>query len=188
MPAAPGPCPMQPVPVPPLDSGQMEATLQRLASDLLALVKPEEEVVLLGIRSRGLPLAERLATFLRAATGSPVPVGSLDITLYRDDLTEMVGSPIVRPTEIPFTLKDRTVVLVDDVLYTGRTVRSAMDALLDHGRPHRVMLLVMADRSGRELPIQADLAGVKVEVPAGHRVAVRVKEIDGEDGVTVEAC
>ena len=180
MPAAPGPCPMDP--------GQVEATLGRLAAELVAQLKPQEEVVLLGIRSRGLPLAERLATLLRATTGAQVPVGALDITLYRDDLTEMVGSPIVRPTEIPFTLKDRTVILVDDVLYTGRTVRSALDALLDHGRPHRVMLLVLADRSGRELPIQADFAGVRVEVPPGHRVAVRLKEIDGVDGVTVEAC
>jgi len=180
MPVAPGPCPMDP--------GQMEATLRRLATDLVDRVKPDEEIVLLGIRSRGLPLAERLATFLRANTGAPIPVGTLDITLYRDDLTEMVGSPIVRPTEIPFTLKDRTVVLVDDVLYTGRTVRAALDALLDHGRPRRVMLLVMADRSGRELPIQADLAGLRVEVPPGHRVSVRIKEIDGEDGITVEAC
>lgn len=180
MPADQGPCPMDP--------GQMEATLQRLAQDLLAHVQPQEEVVLLGIRSRGLPLAERLATRLRAISGARVPVGALDITLYRDDLTEMVGSPIVRPTEIPFTLKDRTVVLVDDVLYTGRTVRAALDALLDHGRPHRVLLLVMAERSGRELPIQADFAGLKVEVPRGQRVAVRLREIDGVDGVTVEAC
>lgn len=180
MPADLGPCPMDP--------GQMEATLRRLAQDLLAQVQPKEEVVLLGIRSRGLPLAERLATLLRATTGAQVPVGALDITLYRDDLTEMVGSPIVRPTEIPFTLKDRTVVLVDDVLYTGRTVRAALDALLDHGRPHRVMLLVMADRSGRELPIQADFVGLKVAVPTGQRVSVRVQEIDGVDGVTVENC
>ncbi len=178
MPAAP--CPMDP--------GQMETTLRRMAADLVAQLKPQEEVVLLGIRSRGLPLAERLATLLRTTTGAQVPVGALDITLYRDDLTEMVGSPIVRPTEIPFTLKDRTVILVDDVLYTGRTVRSALDALLDHGRPHRVMLLVLADRSGRELPIQADFAGVRVEVPPGHRVAVRLREIDGVDGITVEAC
>jgi pyrimidine operon attenuation protein/uracil phosphoribosyltransferase len=166
----------------------MEAVLQRLSADLLAHLQPQEEVILLGIRSRGLPLAERLATLLRAATGAQVPVGALDITLYRDDLTEMVGSPIVRPTEIPFTLKDRTVILVDDVLYTGRPVRAALDALLDHGRPHRVMLLVMADRSGRELPIQADFAGIKVQVPKGHRVAVRLQEIDGVDGVAVEAC
>ena len=185
MPAAPGPCPVDPCP---MDPGQMEATIRRLASDLLTRVQPEEEIVLLGIRSRGLPLAERLATILRATTGAAIPVGTLDITLYRDDLTEMVGSPIVRPTEIPFTLKERTVVLIDDVLYTGRTVRAAMDALLDHGRPRRVMLLVLADRSGRELPIQADLAGVRVEVPPGQRVAVRLKEIDGEDGISVEMC
>lgn len=180
MSASPGPCPMDP--------GQMGSVLQRLAGELAARFQPEEEVVLLGIRSRGLPLAERLATMLRAATGAPVPVGALDITLYRDDLTEMVGSPIVRPTEIPFTLKDRTVVLVDDVLYTGRTVRAALDALLDHGRPRRVLLLVLADRDGRELPIQADFAGVRLQVERGQRVAVRVKEIDGTDGVTVEAC
>ncbi|HEX9081147.1 MAG TPA: bifunctional pyr operon transcriptional regulator/uracil phosphoribosyltransferase PyrR [Holophagaceae bacterium] len=180
MPAAPGPCPM--------DSGQMEAVLRRLAGELTAQLQAGEEVVLLGIRSRGLPLAERLASTLRTAIGAQVPVGALDITLYRDDLTEMVGSPIVRPTEIPFTLKDRTVVLVDDVLFTGRTVRAALDALLDHGRPRRVLLMVLADRDGRELPIQADFAGIRVQVPRGQRVAVRVKEIDGEDGVTVEAC
>ncbi len=180
MPAASGPCPM--------DSGQMEAALDRLARELAAQLQAGEEVVMLGIRSRGLPLAERLAVLAERATGSPVPVGALDITLYRDDLTEMVGSPIVRPTEIPFTLKDRTVVLVDDVLYTGRTVRAALDALLDHGRPKRVLLMVLADRGGRELPIQADFAGIRIEVPQGRRVAVRVKEVDGVDGVTVEAC
>lgn len=180
MPAAPGPCPM--------DSGQMEAVLRRLAGELAAQLQAGEELVLLGIRSRGLPLAERVAVLLRGATAAPVPVGALDITLYRDDLTEMVGSPIVRPTEIPFTLKDRTVVLVDDVLYTGRTVRAALDALLDHGRPRRVLLMVLADRDGRELPIQADFAGIRVQVARGHRVAVRVREIDGQDGVTVEAC
>ena len=172
----------------PMDPSQVEATLQGLAADLRARVAPEEELVLLGIRSRGLPLAERLADRLGAGGGPRIPVGALDITLYRDDLTEMVGRPIVRPTEIPFTLKDRTVVLVDDVLYTGRTIRAALDALLDHGRPRRVMLLVLADRGGRELPIQADLAGIKVEVPRGHRVSVRLKEIDGVDAVTLEAC
>lgn len=180
MPADPGPCPM--------DSGQMAGVLRRLADELAAQLQPGEEVALLGIRSRGLPLAERLGTLLQAARGGPVPVGALDITLYRDDLTEMVGSPIVRPTEIPFTLKDRTVVLVDDVLFTGRTVRAALDALLDHGRPRRVLLLVLADRGGRELPIQADFAGVTLNVAPGQRVAVRLKEIDGEDRVTVEAC
>jgi len=171
-----------------MDSGQMEAVLRRLAGELTAQLRPGEEVVLLGIRSRGLPLAERLGDLIRQTTGGPVPVGALDITLYRDDLTEMVGSPIVRPTEIPFTLKDRTVVLVDDVLFTGRTVRAALDALLDHGRPRRVLLLVLADRGGRELPIQADFAGLTLDVAQGQRVAVRVKEIDGEDRVTVEAC
>ena len=172
----------------PVDAGRMDTILQALASSLLARVSPEEQVVLLGIRSRGMPLADRLADRIQALTGQQVPVGTLDITLYRDDLTEMIGSPIVRPTEIPFSLQGRTVVLVDDVLYTGRTIRAALDALLDHGRPRRVMLLVLADRDGRELPIQADLVGLRLEVPPGHRVKVRMKEIDGEDGVTLEAC
>ena len=180
MPDTPAPCL--------LDARQVEVHLQRLCREIVAAFGNNESLALLGIRTRGLYLAERLAVMLQDILQKEIPLGILDITLYRDDLTEMVGSPIVRPTEIPFTLKDRTVILVDDVLYTGRTVRAAMDALLDHGRPHRVMLLVMADRSGRELPIQADLAGLRVEIPLGHRVAVKLKEIDGEDGVTVEAC
>lgn len=172
----PAPCP--------LDAAQMEATLHRLAGELAAA---GEGLVLLGIRSRGLPLAERLSQALEARLGHPVPVGALDITLYRDDLTEKIGTPLVRPTEIPFPLKDRTVVLVDDVLYTGRTIRSAMDALLDFGRPKVVRLAVLVDRGGRELPIQADFVGLKVEVGPTQRVSVKVKELDGEDGVFLES-
>jgi pyrimidine operon attenuation protein/uracil phosphoribosyltransferase len=146
-----------------------------------------EDLVLLGIRSRGLPLAERLGATLSKALGREIPVGALDITLYRDDLTELVGVPIVRPTEIPFTLKDRTILLVDDVLFTGRTIRAALDALLDHGRPKTVRLAVLVDRGGRELPIQADFAAVTLTVTAAQRVSVKVKELDGEDGVFLEA-
>lgn len=167
----PAPCP--------LDATQMEETLRRLAGELKGL--GPEGLVLLGIRSRGLPLAERLGEML----GGQVPVGALDITLYRDDLNESLGSPLVRPTEIPFPLKDRTVVLVDDVLHTGRTIRAALDALLDFGRPKAVRLCVLVDRGGRELPIQADFTGLKLETRPGQRINVRVKEIDGEDSVTL---
>lgn len=169
-----------------LDERQMEATVRRLAQELLDQVGPDTGIVLLGIRSRGLPLADRLGTLLREMSGGPVPVGALDITLYRDDLTEKAGMPIVRPTEIPFSLKDKVVVLVDDVVYTGRTIRAALDALLDHGRPHCVRLLALVDRGGRELPIQPDFTGLKVTVGPRQRIAVHVRERDGDDGVYLE--
>ena len=169
-----------------LDAAQLDATLDRMSEDLAIRLGPDEPIAVLGIRSRGLPLAERLAARLSAATRHAVPMGALDITLYRDDLTEQAGAPIVRPTEIPFTLKERTVVLVDDVLYSGRTIRAALDALLDHGRPRKVLLAVLVDRGGRELPIQADVIGLTLKVEWGQRVSVKVKELDGEDGVFVE--
>ena len=169
-----------------LDAAQLDATLTRMAGDLAARLGPDEPVAVLGIRSRGLPLAERLAVRLSEATQRSAPMGALDITLYRDDLTERAGAPIVRPTEIPFTLKERTVILVDDVLFTGRTIRAALDALLDHGRPRKVLLAVLVDRGGRELPIQADVVGMTLKVAWGERVSVKVRELDGEDGVFVE--
>ena len=169
-----------------LDAAQMEATIARLAQELLDSLEPATELVLLGIRSRGLPLAERLGEVLRAG-GRKVPIGALDITLYRDDLTEKAGMPIVRPTEIPFSLKDRTVVLVDDVIFTGRTIRAAMDALLDHGRPDRIWLAVLADRGGRQLPVQPDFMGLKLDVPLNQRISVKMTEADGVDGVFLEA-
>ncbi|HJV91445.1 MAG TPA: bifunctional pyr operon transcriptional regulator/uracil phosphoribosyltransferase PyrR [Holophagaceae bacterium] len=168
-----------------LDPAQMEGALHRMAGDVAARLG-DDNLVLLGIRSRGLPLAERLGAALSKALGREIPVGALDITLYRDDLTELIGVPIVRPTEIPFTLKDRTILLVDDVLFTGRTIRAALDALLDHGRPKTVRLAVLVDRGGRELPIQADFAAVTLAVTATQRVSVKVKELDGEDGVFLE--
>ena len=170
-----------------LDATQMDEALRRMAREIASRIPPEEPFVLLGIRTRGLPLAERLGLALMEAEQRIAPVGALDITLYRDDLTEKAGAPIVRPTEIPFSLLHKTVVLVDDVLYTGRTIRSALDALLDHGRPHKVLLAVLVDRGGRELPIQADFAGAALTVPSGHRITVRLTEIDGDDGVYLEA-
>jgi pyrimidine operon attenuation protein / uracil phosphoribosyltransferase len=170
-----------------LDAQQMDAYLSRLAREISATFPLDEDLVLIGIRSRGLPLAERLAPRLTEIFGREIPVGSLDITLYRDDLTEKAGAPIVRPTEIPFSLKGRTVVLVDDVLFTGRTVRAGLDALLDHGRPRRVWLAVLVDRGGRELPIQADFTALKLDVSLNQRVSVKVLEVDREDGVFLES-
>jgi pyrimidine operon attenuation protein/uracil phosphoribosyltransferase len=169
-----------------LDAQQMDATLRQLARGILDNLGADANLVLLGIRSRGLPLAERMGLMLEELKGQTVPVGALDITLYRDDLTEKAGTPIVRPTEIPFSLKERVVLLVDDVIYTGRTVRAALDALLDHGRPRCVRLAVLVDRSGRELPIQPDFTGLKVAVKTTQRIAVHVKERDGDDGVFLE--
>lgn len=169
-----------------LDAAQMDHTLGRLAREIAAVFGEEDSLVLVGIRSRGLPLAERLAPMLKGILGKEVPVGSLDISLYRDDLTELMGAPIVRPTEIPFGLKGKSVVLVDDVIFTGRTVRAALDALQDYGRPRRVWYSVLVDRGGRELPIQPDFTGLKLELPLNQRVSVRVQEIDQVDGVFIQ--
>jgi pyrimidine operon attenuation protein/uracil phosphoribosyltransferase len=168
-----------------LDAAQLDATLARMAEEIAGRLAQDEPVAVLGIRSRGLPLAERLAARLVPALQRAVPMGALDITLYRDDLTEKAGAPIVRPTEIPFTLKERTVVLVDDVLYTGRTIRAALDALLDHGRPRKVLLAVLVDRGGRELPIQPDYVGINVSVAANERVDVLLAEKDARDAVVL---
>lgn len=169
-----------------LDARQMETHLLRLCREIVATFGNDESIALLGIRTRGLYLAERLKAMLENILQKEVPLGVLDITLYRDDLSELAGSPIVRPTEIPFSLKDRSVILVDDVLFTGRTVRAALDALLDHGRPHRVWLAVLVDRGGREVPIQAEFVGMKLDVALTQRVAVKVKDVDGEDAVLLE--
>ena len=179
MPDTPSPCL--------LDARQMDVHLQRLCREIVAAFGNNESLALVGIRTRGLSLAERLVVMLKEILQKEIPLGALDITLYRDDLSELAGSPIVRPTEIPFSLKGHTLVLVDDVLFTGRTIRAAMDALLDHGRPNRIWLAALVDRGGRQLPIQADFMALKLEVPLDQRVSVKVKEIDGVDGVFMEA-
>ncbi len=179
MPDTPSPCL--------LDARQMDVHLQRLCREIVAAFGNNESLALVGIRTRGLSLAERLVVMLREILQKDIPLGALDITLYRDDLSELAGSPIVRPTEIPFSLKGHTLVLVDDVLFTGRTIRAAMDALLDHGRPNRIWLAALVDRGGRQLPIQADFMALKLEVPLDQRVSVKVQEIDGVDGVFMEA-
>ena len=163
-----------------MDGPAVEAALARMAAEVLRLAGGSTELVLVGIHRRGVQLAARLAE----AIDSPVASGSLDITLYRDDLMVVGPRPVVGQTRLPAGgIDGRIVCIVDDVLYTGRTVRAALDELADFGRPRRTLLAVLVDRGGRELPIQADVVGERVEVPGGGRVEVMVPEIDGELGV-----
>jgi pyrimidine operon attenuation protein / uracil phosphoribosyltransferase len=168
-----------------LDTAGVTATLERLASELAAEVSPETETVLIGIRSRGVPLAHRLADLLAAKTGKAIPVGTLDITLYRDDLHHRRRWPIVRGTQVPFSLDDRRVILVDDVFFTGRTVLAALTALADLGRPAVLRLVALIDRGHREYPIHPDYVGLALTTAPGDRVNVRLAEVDGSDEVIV---
>ena len=168
MPDTPSPCL--------LDARQMDVHLQRLCREIVAAFGNNESLALVGIRTRGLSLAERLVVMLKEILQKEIPLGALDITLYRDDLSELAGSPIVRPTEIPFSLKGHTLVLVDDVLFTGRTTRAAMDALNDFGRPKYIQLAVLVDRGHRELPIKADFVGKNVPTRANEKIFVRLTE------------
>ncbi len=156
-----------------------------MAVEVLELAHGTEHLVLIGIQRRGVELAARIAKLIEEDEGVVVPRGALDITLYRDDL-EMVGpKPVIGPTHIPGDLSGKHVVIVDDVLYTGRTVRAALDELADFGRPRRVSLCVLVDRGGRELPIQADIVGKALKTGPGERVDVLVEEVDGRDEVDV---
>jgi pyrimidine operon attenuation protein/uracil phosphoribosyltransferase len=143
-------------------------------------------LALVGIQRRGVPLARRIATSIADNEGVVVPVGALDITFYRDDLSLIAQQPVVKGTDLPFDLNDTTVVLVDDVLYTGRTIRAAMDALVDFGRPQAIRLAVLVDRGHRELPIRADHVGKNVPTSREELVRVHLEETDGEDGVEIE--
>jgi pyrimidine operon attenuation protein / uracil phosphoribosyltransferase len=166
-----------------LDSQQLPRTLRRLAHEIVENNRGTENLVLVGLLSRGFPLARRLASEIRAFEGVDVPVGSLDIGLYRDDLGRGAAMSRIRPSDIPVAIDGKTVVLVDDVLFTGRSIRAAMEALLDHGRPARVRLAVVVDRGHRELPIRPDFVGKNVPTSPSQDVQVRVEELDGEDGV-----
>jgi len=162
---------------------EMDRTIQRLGHEIVEKSGGAGNLVLIGIRRRGVPLAQRLAKAIRAIDGSVVPVGTLDITLYRDDLSLVAPQPVVHSTEIPFSVDDRDVVLVDDVLYTGRTVRAAMNGLFDLGRPKRVRLCVLIDRGHRELPIEATFVGRYVQTSDTEIIEVRLEEVDREERV-----
>lgn len=167
-----------------LNAARIERELRRISREIGARNTPATRLVLIGIRTRGVPLAMRLDALIKEDMGTHIPVGTIDITLYRDDLKARQGRP-VQATHIPCPLDARHVVLVDDVLYTGRTIRAAMDALTDFGRPLSVQLAVLVDRGHRELPIQADYVGATLETAHDEQVRVQVSEIDGQDAVTL---
>ncbi len=168
-----------------MNADDIDRTLQRIAHQIWER-SAKRHVALVGIRSRGATLATRLRPFVEGLAHEEIPLGLLDIGLYRDDIGRNSPAPPVRSTEISFDIEQKDVILIDDVLYTGRTVRSALNALMDLGRPSRVQLLVLVDRGGRELPIQADYVGKAVKTYENDHVVVKLKEEDGEDAVFVE--
>jgi pyrimidine operon attenuation protein/uracil phosphoribosyltransferase len=168
-----------------LDAQGVERALARITHEILERNKGVENLVFIGVRSLGVEIAERLAAKAAAIEGVQVPRGIIDITLYRDDLSRGAQQPAVQGTDIPFPIDERQVVLVDDVLYTGRTVRAALDALMDLGRPRSVQLAVLIDRGHRELPIRADYVGKNLPTAANESVQVRLKERDGRDEVVL---
>jgi len=171
-----------------MDADRMGRTLTRIAHEILERNKGIDDLALVGVRTRGVPIARRIARTLKEITGHDVPTGALDITLYRDDLMrQQVGpQPLVRRTEIAFSIDNRKILLVDDVLYTGRTTRAALDALIDFGRPRSIQLIVLVDRGHRELPIKADYVGKNLPTSPKQSVQVRLREIDGEDEVVLD--
>jgi pyrimidine operon attenuation protein/uracil phosphoribosyltransferase len=169
-----------------MDAGRMARTLSRIAHEILERHPDTARLALVGIRSRGVPLARRQGRLIAEAAGAEPAVGALDISLYRDDFTTLAPQPITKGTDILFSIDGRTVVLVDDVLFTGRTVRAALDQLIDFGRPARIELAVLVDRGHRELPIRADYVGKTVTTALAQTVQVRVLEQDGEDGVSLD--
>ena len=168
-----------------LDEAGIARTLRRIAHEIVERRGGARGLALVGIRTGGLHLAERLAGVIAEVEGHRPPVGAIDITLYRDDVFDGLPRPEVGPTELPFVLPGKTIVLVDDVLYTGRTIRAALDALVDYGRPRAVELAVLVDRGHRELPIQADYVGLKVETTRRESVRVSLSELGEQDRVIV---
>jgi len=171
-----------------MDADRISRALTRIAHEIVERNRGVDNIALVGVRSRGVPLAKRIARALAQITGDQVSTGALDITLYRDDLMRhQVGpQPLVRRTEIPFSIDDRTIILVDDVLYTGRTTRAALDALIDFGRPKAIQLVALVDRGHRELPIKADYVGKNVPTSQQESIHVRLLELDGTDEVTID--
>src|SRR5688572_2314042 len=171
-----------------MDADRIGRSLARIAHEILERNRGVDELALVGIRTRGVPLARRLARLLHDISAQEIQTGSLDITLYRDDLMRhaVAAQPVIRRTEIPFSIDDRRILLVDDVLYTGRTIRAALDALIEFGRPRSIQLIVLVDRGHRELPIKADYVGKNLPTSLSQNVHVRLVEIDGRDEVEVE--
>ncbi len=163
----------------------MARTLDRLASEIAERRGENENLAIIGIQRRGADLAERLKKLLDQSLGRRIPLGKLDINLYRDDWTNLTRQPSINCTEIPFDIEDASIILVDDVLFSGRTVRAALEAVLDFGRPRRVELLVLVDRGHRELPIRADYVGKKIDTQDNQHVNVLVRERDGDDRVVL---
>lgn len=168
-----------------LDGRAMDRTLRRMADEIVELNNGTDDLIIVGIQRRGVQLAARIVASISEREGVDVPSGALDITLYRDDLQTVGPRPVVGPTNLPWEIDDKHVVIVDDVLYTGRTIRAALDELADFGRPKRIALAVLIDRGGRELPIQPDVVGKTLEIRDDQRVDVHVSEVDKLDAVTI---
>jgi pyrimidine operon attenuation protein / uracil phosphoribosyltransferase len=166
-----------------MSGSEIDRTLVRLAHEILEKTKDLDKLAFIGIRRRGVPLAQRLSAKIQSLEDRKVPVGILDINLYRDDLSTVDIKPVVSATEIPFSVEGKDIILMDDVLYTGRTIRAALDALFDHGRPARVQLLVLIDRGHRELPIEARFIGRTVQTTDIEIIEVKFQEIDGMEKV-----
>jgi pyrimidine operon attenuation protein/uracil phosphoribosyltransferase len=168
-----------------IDGEGLRRAITRIAHEIIEKNGGADSVVLVGIRRRGFPIAKRIAARIQEFEGADVPVGALDITLYRDDLQMIAHQPVVSGTEIPFDIDGKVVVLVDDVLFTGRTVRAALDELIDFGRPRAIQLAVIVDRGHREIPIRADIVGKKLPTSKREVIMVAVTEVDGHDGVAL---
>jgi pyrimidine operon attenuation protein/uracil phosphoribosyltransferase len=166
-----------------MSSSEIDRTLVRLAHEILEKSEDLDKLAFIGIRRRGVPLAQRLAAKIKDIEGLKIPVGVLDISLYRDDLSTISTQPVLNATEIPFPVTGKDIILMDDVLYTGRTTRAALDALFDHGRPARVQLLVLIDRGHRELPVEARFVGRHVQTTDDEIIEVKFKEIDDSEKV-----
>jgi len=169
-----------------MDSDDITRAIKRIAHEILEKNRGSRDLILVGIRTRGAPLAKRIADVMKSIEGTAVPVGIIDITLYRDDLQMVAKQPVVGKTEVPADIEDKVVVLVDDVLFTGRTIRAAMDEIMDFGRPRAIQLAVLIDRGHRELPVRADYVGKNVPTSARENILVKLSEEDGEDAVHVQ--
>lgn len=166
-----------------MDAAQLGQALERIAREIIEDTEGAGDMALIGIKTRGVPLAKRIAEYISNSEKCDVPVGVLDITLYRDDFRSREKTPVVGVSDIPFDVDRRTLVLVDDVLFTGRTVRAALDSLMDYGRPLVIRLAVLVDRQQRDLPIRADFIGQETPTEKGMEILVRLNEVDGEDAV-----